>query len=175
MDAREYAARQGITLDHDKERPNTLEEKAWSRAREAGDHRPRAGTPHDWEDWERHHENLAAGAMEIDQKIDHDAHRQAVDHHGDGGVSHFTPAAGNQLAVEEPVAGHEVSGGHRLSPVRPGPVIMVLAVLLPPLSVWVSKGGAQRTIINLALTVLGWLPGVLHAFWWMRRIRLPGR
>ncbi len=59
MDAREYLARKGLDGERDKERPNTLEEKAWYRAREAGDHRPRAGTPHDWEDWERYHETLA--------------------------------------------------------------------------------------------------------------------
>ncbi len=174
MDAREYVARQGIELDHDKERPNTLEEKAWSRAREAGDHRPRAGTPHDWEDWERHHEDLAAGAEQIEQKIDHEAHRQAVDPYDEDGVTHFTPAAGDSLVVGQPVAADEASGGSRLSSVRPGPALMVLAVLLPPLSVGVSHGGVQRIVINLVLTLLGWLPGVLHALWWVRRLRRAG-
>lgn len=61
MDAREDMAKKGIGGGRDEERPNTLEEKAWARAREAGDHRPRAGTPHDWEDWERHHDELAEG------------------------------------------------------------------------------------------------------------------
>ncbi|WP_372612409.1 YqaE/Pmp3 family membrane protein [Halomonas sp.] len=171
MDAREYLARQGIELDRDKERPNTLEEKAWSRAREAGDHRPRAGTPHDWEDWERHHEDLAAGAEQIDQKIDHEAHRQALDHQDEDGVAHFTPAAGDSLSVEHPVAADEASFVSRLSSGRPGPALMVLAVLLPPLSVGLAHGGVQRIVINLALTLLGWLPGVLHALWWVQRLR----
>lgn len=171
MDATEYAARQGIALDHDKERPNTLEEKAWSRAREAGGHRPRAGTPHDWEDWERYHEALAGDADQVDQKIDHEAHRQAVNHHVEGGVVDVTPAARNSLAAGQAVAVDEASGGSHLSSARPGLAVMVLAVLLPPLSVGVTHGGVQRTVINLLLTLLGWLPGVVHALWWARRLR----
>ncbi|WP_442487112.1 YqaE/Pmp3 family membrane protein [Halomonas litopenaei] len=77
MDAREYLARKGLDGERDKERPNTLEEKAWDRARESHDHRPRAGTPHDWEDWERYHDVLADGAESLEQKIDTEAHRQA--------------------------------------------------------------------------------------------------
>lgn len=77
MDAREYLARKGLDGERDKERPNTLEEKAWDRARESHDHRPRAGTPHDWEDWERYHDVLAEGAESLEQKIDAEAHRQA--------------------------------------------------------------------------------------------------
>lgn len=171
MDAREYLARQGIELDRDNERPNTLEEKAWSRAREAGDHRPRAGTPHDWEDWERHHEDLAAGAERIQQKIDHEAHRQALDQQdGDGdGVGHFTPAAGDRLIVGQSVAADERTDDSRLPSDRPSPLLMLSAVLLPPLSVWLAHGSVKRIVINLVLTLLGWLPGVLHALWWLRR------
>ena len=39
MDAREYLNRKGVGLDRDPDRPNTLEEKAWERARGAGSHR----------------------------------------------------------------------------------------------------------------------------------------
>ncbi|WP_330860364.1 hypothetical protein [Aidingimonas lacisalsi] len=74
MDAREYLARKGIDLDEEGDKPNTLEELAWSRAREAGQHRPNSGTPHDWEDWERYHDTLTQGAERIEQKIDPDAH-----------------------------------------------------------------------------------------------------
>ncbi|NUJ60265.1 MULTISPECIES: hypothetical protein [Halomonadaceae] len=74
MDARQYLAKKGIDLDKDEEKPNTLEELAWSRAIEAGQHRPRSGTPHDWEDWSRYHESLAEGAEELGQKIDPKAH-----------------------------------------------------------------------------------------------------
>lgn len=78
MDAREYLARQGVELDKDEDRPQTLEELAWSRARQAGRQRPRSGTPYDWEDWERYHDDLAEDSDKIVQKIDPKAH-----HHND--------------------------------------------------------------------------------------------
>ncbi|WP_277811671.1 hypothetical protein [Chromohalobacter canadensis] len=77
MNARDYLAKQGIGLDKEEDKPTTLEEQAWARARGAASHRPRSGTPHDWEDWERHHDTLASGADEVRQKIDPDAHSHA--------------------------------------------------------------------------------------------------
>ncbi|MCE3026185.1 hypothetical protein [Salinicola sp. DM10] len=68
MNARDYLAKQGIALDKEEDKPQSLEEKAWARAREAAEHGPRSGTPHDWEDWERYHEALASGAAEIKGK-----------------------------------------------------------------------------------------------------------
>ncbi|MFW6345388.1 MAG: YqaE/Pmp3 family membrane protein, partial [Halomonas sp.] len=108
MDAREYLARRGLDGERDRERPNTLEEKAWSRAREAGDHRPRAGTPFDWEEWERYHDDLAEGAETITQKVDHEAHRRALVHkvddaRGEGAVGTFTPSSDH--AVDDKRAG----------------------------------------------------------------------
>ena len=79
MNARDYLARQGIELDKEEDRPQTLEELAWSRAREAGSHRPRSGTPHDWEDWERYHDQLAENSDRISQKIDRSAHHHDED------------------------------------------------------------------------------------------------
>lgn len=85
MNARDYLAKQGINLDREEQRPNTLEEMAWERARQAGSQRPRSGTPHDWEDWERHHEELAEGADHLTRKIDPAAHRaQEDDTSGEG-------------------------------------------------------------------------------------------
>ncbi|WP_251976683.1 hypothetical protein [Salinicola avicenniae] len=69
MNARDYLAKQGISLDKEADKPQSLEEKAWARAREAAEHGPRSGTPHDWEDWERHHEELAADSHEIRAKV----------------------------------------------------------------------------------------------------------
>ena len=68
MNAREYLARQGISLDKEEDKPNTLEEKAWARARESGAHRPRSGTPFDWEDWEHYHDELAGDAEALARK-----------------------------------------------------------------------------------------------------------
>ncbi|MCA1773384.1 MAG: YqaE/Pmp3 family membrane protein, partial [Halomonas sp.] len=78
MDAREYLNRKGVSLDRDADRPNTLEEKSWERAREAGHQRPKVGTPHDWEEWERYHDDLAHDADALAQKIDKEAHRKAT-------------------------------------------------------------------------------------------------
>lgn len=167
MDAREYLARKGLSGERDEERPNTLEEKAWSRAREAGDHRPRAGTPHDWEDWERFHDELAEGATEIEQKIDHDAHHKALEHDSNQGVQHFAPAAGAGVRADRAAD----SPGHGDTPVSPEPraALVALALLMPPLAVALSRGGGRRVSLNLLLTLLGWVPGVGHALWWLRR------
>ena len=167
MDAREYLAKKGLSGERDSERPTTLEEKAWSRARGAGDHRPRAGTPHDWEEWERHHDELAEGAETLQQKIDYEAHRELLEHEAEEArqrgesVQTFTP--------------EEVSGktGSRVEFPEPGPrgPILALAILMPPLAVGLSRGGSTRVGLNLLLTLLGWLPGVWHALRWVRRPR----
>ncbi|WP_110665998.1 hypothetical protein [Salinicola halophilus] len=65
MNARDYLAKQGISLDRDEAKPQSLEEKAWARAQAAAEHGPRSGTPHDWEDWERHHEALASNSESL--------------------------------------------------------------------------------------------------------------
>lgn len=69
MNAREYLAKQGIPLDKEEAKPQSLEEKAWQRAREAVKHGPRSGTPHDWEEWERFHDQLASDAGQIGEKV----------------------------------------------------------------------------------------------------------
>ncbi|HAX16665.1 MULTISPECIES: YqaE/Pmp3 family membrane protein [Leeuwenhoekiella] len=42
---------------------------------------------------------------------------------------------------------------------------IILSILLPPLGVALSKGLGKDFIINVILTLLGWLPGVIHAFY----------
>ncbi|WP_106477271.1 hypothetical protein [Phytohalomonas tamaricis] len=74
MNARDYLAKQGIYLDKEEDKPNTLEEKAWQRARNAGHERPRSGTPHDWEDWEQYHARLGGESGSLEQKFNADAH-----------------------------------------------------------------------------------------------------
>lgn len=46
---------------------------------------------------------------------------------------------------------------------------IVLTILLPPLSVYVRCGAHRVFWINSGLTLLGYLPGVFHAFWLLRR------
>lgn len=45
----------------------------------------------------------------------------------------------------------------------------VLAVLLPPLCVFVERGAGRTFWINVVLTLLAYIPGVVHAVWIVRR------
>lgn len=168
MDAREYMARKGIGSGREPERPNTLEEKAWERAREAGGQPPRAGTPHDWEDWEKHHEALADAADQLDQKINREAHRRAVEHSGQSAVQSFTPAAGDAVRVDHDRKAPRFDKAPALAARAPGAprvALIMLAILLPPLAVGLAGDGRTRIAINVLLTLMGWLPGVGHALW----------
>jgi len=42
---------------------------------------------------------------------------------------------------------------------------IVASILLPPLGVFLNMGVSQALVINIILTLLGWLPGVIHALW----------
>ena len=42
---------------------------------------------------------------------------------------------------------------------------IVLAVLLPPLGVFLTVGFGGQFWLNILLTLLGYFPGVLHAVW----------
>lgn len=44
-------------------------------------------------------------------------------------------------------------------------VLIILAILLPPLGVFLKKGAGQDLIINIVLCFLLWLPAVVHAVW----------
>lgn len=39
------------------------------------------------------------------------------------------------------------------------------AIVLPPLGVFLSVGVSTALVINILLTLLGWLPGAIHALW----------
>ncbi len=38
-------------------------------------------------------------------------------------------------------------------------------ILLPPLGVFMTAGVGPTLLINILLTLLGWLPGSIHAVW----------
>lgn len=42
---------------------------------------------------------------------------------------------------------------------------IIAAILLPPLGVFLTMGFSQALIINIVLTLLGWIPGIIHALW----------
>ena len=226
MDAREYLNRKGVGVEREPDRPNTLEEKSWERARGAGQQRPKSGTPHDWEDWERYHDDLAQGANELEQKIDKQAHRKEAHEQADTQraqpvVEHFTPpvsssqskpssssakpgnahweAQFDESRVDESrvdktrvdVTRVNEAKADEIKPAKAQPMTvreepnaassasepkalkaayMALAVLLPPLALGLTGAGGTRILIGVVLTLLGWLPGVIYALWWVKRV-----
>lgn len=45
-------------------------------------------------------------------------------------------------------------------------ILMILVtILLPPLAVLLNRGLGLHFLLNILLTLIGWLPGVIHAFW----------
>lgn len=46
---------------------------------------------------------------------------------------------------------------------------IALAVVLPPLSVFLEKGLGVQFVINVVLTLLGYVAGAIHALWLLFR------
>ncbi|MGI8649269.1 MAG: YqaE/Pmp3 family membrane protein [Rubrobacter sp.] len=46
---------------------------------------------------------------------------------------------------------------------------IVAAVLLPPLGVFLTVGIGVQFWINIILTILGFVPGIIHAIWIIAR------
>ncbi|MAZ27579.1 MAG: YqaE/Pmp3 family membrane protein [Cytophagaceae bacterium] len=44
-------------------------------------------------------------------------------------------------------------------------VLILVTIILPPLAVAMKHGIGTTFLINILLTLLGWLPGVIHAFY----------
>lgn len=42
---------------------------------------------------------------------------------------------------------------------------IILAILLPPLGVFLQVGIGPQFWINVLLTILGYVPGIVHAIW----------
>ncbi|MEO0374574.1 MAG: YqaE/Pmp3 family membrane protein [Cyanobacteria bacterium P01_A01_bin.17] len=42
---------------------------------------------------------------------------------------------------------------------------IVLAIILPPLGIFLEVGLSGTLLLNILLTLLGWLPGAVHALW----------
>jgi uncharacterized membrane protein YqaE (UPF0057 family) len=42
---------------------------------------------------------------------------------------------------------------------------VLLTILLPPVGIFLEVGISATLFINILLTLLGWLPGVVHALW----------
>ncbi|MEL6298979.1 MAG: YqaE/Pmp3 family membrane protein [Pseudomonadota bacterium] len=50
-------------------------------------------------------------------------------------------------------------------------ILIVLALFVPPLAVFFTCGLCKHFWINILLTLLGYLPGVVHAVWYIGRSR----
>lgn len=44
-------------------------------------------------------------------------------------------------------------------------VQLALGVLIPPLGIFLTYGIGTTLIISIVLTLLGWVPGSIHAVW----------
>ncbi|KAF3884567.1 MULTISPECIES: YqaE/Pmp3 family membrane protein [Nostocales] len=44
-------------------------------------------------------------------------------------------------------------------------VRFLLGLLVPPLGIFLTVGIGPTLLINVLLTLLGWLPGSIHAIW----------
>lgn len=42
---------------------------------------------------------------------------------------------------------------------------ILIAILLPPLGVFLQEGFGKHFWINIVLTLFGYLPGIVHAVW----------
>lgn len=42
---------------------------------------------------------------------------------------------------------------------------IILAVILPPLGVFLQVGIGKHFWLNIVLTILGYIPGIVHAVW----------
>lgn len=42
---------------------------------------------------------------------------------------------------------------------------LILGIVLPPLGVFLTFGVGPTLVINILLTLLGWVPGSIHAVW----------
>ncbi|PLY04229.1 MAG: YqaE/Pmp3 family membrane protein [Desulfuromonas sp.] len=44
-------------------------------------------------------------------------------------------------------------------------LLIILAILLPPLGVFLKSGVGSNLLINIVLCLFFYLPGVIHALW----------
>jgi uncharacterized membrane protein YqaE (UPF0057 family) len=44
-------------------------------------------------------------------------------------------------------------------------VALILSIFLPPLGVAIKRGVDIQLLINIILTMFGWLPGIIHALY----------
>ena len=48
-------------------------------------------------------------------------------------------------------------------------LMRILSILLPPLGVFLQVGLSGQFFLNILLTLLGYIPGIIHAIWIIAR------
>jgi len=48
-------------------------------------------------------------------------------------------------------------------------LLIILAILLPPVAVFLKKGAGKDLVINIVLCLLFFFPGLIHALWVITR------
>jgi uncharacterized membrane protein YqaE (UPF0057 family) len=48
---------------------------------------------------------------------------------------------------------------------------IIVAIILPPLGVFLQVGLGKHFWINIILTLLGYIPGIVHAIWIIARVK----
>tara|TARA_R110001583_G_scaffold34137_4_gene114885 strand:+ start:1867 stop:2025 length:159 start_codon:yes stop_codon:yes gene_type:complete len=46
---------------------------------------------------------------------------------------------------------------------------LIIAILLPPVGVFLQVGFSWTLVLNILLTILGYIPGIIHAVWVIAR------
>jgi uncharacterized membrane protein YqaE (UPF0057 family) len=44
-------------------------------------------------------------------------------------------------------------------------VLIILALLLPPLAVFLKSGAGKDLVINILLCLVFWVPAIIHSLW----------
>jgi len=44
-------------------------------------------------------------------------------------------------------------------------VLIILAIILPPIAVFLKSGANKNLVINVILCVFFYIPGIVHALW----------
>ncbi|KAF8315428.1 UPF0057-domain-containing protein [Clavulina sp. PMI_390] len=52
-------------------------------------------------------------------------------------------------------------------------LLYFIAIFVPPFSVFAKRGCAADLWINILLWILGWIPGVIHAWWIISKYEKP--
>lgn len=66
-----------------------------------------------------------------------------------------------------------VVSSSRLTRPQSDVLLYFLAFFIPPIAVFLKTGCDSNFIINICLTILGWIPGVLHAWWVISKYEKP--